>query len=224
MKRFTSLWLFALTLLAQPNPPSVRASGEGTVSAQPDLVRLSLTITTTANTAQEAADQNATAVQAVTSRVKALLGTNGETRTTGYSVNPNYRSIPTGGQALTGFSASNTLEATAFDLNLAGKIVDAAVQSGATSVGGLRFGLKESEPQRREALKRATQVAKANANAIAEGLGIRLGSILAANEGFTVSLFNPSDARASLAGAATTFENGLVEVRATVTLEIAIVQ
>lgn len=224
MKRLLALSLLALSLIAQNRPPSVRANGEGVVSAQPDVVRISLTIMTMANTASEAADQNATISQAVTARVKGLVGTNGEMRTTGYSVNPNYRSNPTGGNTLTGFSASNTLEVTAFDLNLAGRIIDAGVQAGATSVSGLRFGLRDSTPQRREALKLATQVARADATAIAEGLGVRLGAILAADEGSTVSFFNPADARASVGAMATTFDTGLVEVRATVSLEIAIFQ
>ena len=224
MRSLALLLILTSSLLQAQRTPSVRASGEGVVAAVPDLVRISLTISTPAATAQEATDQNATTSLAVTNRVKALIGTSGETRTVSYSVNPNYRSNPTGGQTLIGFTASNTLEVTAYDLNLAGKIVDGAVQAGATSIGGLRFGLKDSDPQRRDALKRATQVARANATAIAEGLNVRLGAILAADEGSTVSIFNPTDARAGVAATATTFDTGLVEVRATVTLEIAILQ
>jgi uncharacterized protein YggE len=224
MLRYASFLLVTFSLVAQ-RAPSVRASGEGVVSAVPDLVKVNLTITTQANTAQEASDQNATTSQAVTTRVKALIGNNGDVKTISYSVNPNYRTIPTGGQALTGFFASNTLEVTAHDLNLAGRIVDAATQAGATSVSGLRFGLKDSEPQRRDALKRATQIARTSANAIAEGLSVRLGNIIAADEGSSVNVYNPTDLRAGAGTAtATNFDTGLVEVRATVTLEIAILQ
>jgi uncharacterized protein YggE len=226
MLRIAALFLITLTLHAQ-RTPSIRATGEGVVSAVPDLVKVSLTITTQANTAQEAADQNATTSQAVNTRVKALIGTNGDVKTVAYSVNPSYRTVPNGGQALTGFFASNTLEVTSYDLNLAGRIVDAATQAGASSVSGLRFGLKDSEPQRREALKRATQTARASATAIAEGLSVRLGNILAADEGVSYSP-SPIDFRSGGAGAtvpsATTFDTGLVEVRATVTLELAILQ
>jgi len=222
MLRLAPFAFVALGLAAQ-STPSVRASGEGVVSAQPDLVRVNLTIATQASTAQEAADQNATASQSVNTRIKALIGTNGEVKTVAYSVNPTYRSNGTS-QTLVGYLASNTLEVAAYDLNLAGRIVDAATQAGATSVSGLRFGLRDSEPQRREALKRATQVARASATAIAEGLNVRLGSILAAVEGYSVSPLNTDLRAASGATAATTFDTGLVEVRATVTLEIAIVQ
>lgn len=222
MLRLAPFAFVALSLAAQ-STPSVRASGEGVVSAQPDLVRVNLTIATQASTAQEAADQNATASQSVNTRIKALIGTNGEVKTVAYSVNPTYRSNGTS-QTLVGYLASNTLEVTAYDLNLAGRIVDAATQAGATSVSGLRFGLRDSEPQRREALKRATQVARASATAIAEGLNVRLGSILAAVEGYSVSPLTTDLRAASGATAATTFDTGLVEVRATVTLEIAIVQ
>jgi len=221
MLRLAAFVFVALSLAAQ-STPSVRASGEGVVSAQPDLVRVNLTIATQASTAQEAADQNATASQSVNTRIKALIGTNGEVKTVAYSVNPTYRSNGTS-QTLVGYLASNTLEVAAYDLNLAGRIVDAATQAGATSVSGLRFGLRDSEPQRREALKRATQIARASATAIAEGLNVRLGSILAAVEGYAVSPLT-TDFRAAGAAAATTFDTSLVEVRATVTLEIAIVQ
>ncbi|MBY0507503.1 MAG: SIMPL domain-containing protein [Bryobacteraceae bacterium] len=222
MMRFFLLSLLALSLPGQTTAASVRAGGEGVVAAQPDVVRISLTVSNMANTAQEAADQNATIVQAVTTRVRSLLGTNGETRTTSYSVSATYRSNPTGGNTLIGFTASNTLEATAFDINLAGRIIDAAVQAGATSVGGLRFGLRDSEPQRREALKRAAQAARVNAAAIAEGLNLRLGAVLAANESSTITSFNPADSRAGGFATATTFDTGLVEVRASVTLEVAL--
>ncbi len=221
MLRLAAFVFVALSLAAQ-STPSVRASGEGVVSAQPDLVRVNLTIATQASTAQEAADQNATASQSVNTRIKALIGTNGEVKTVAYSVNPTYRSNGTS-QTLVGYIASNTLEVTAFDLNLAGRLVDAATQAGATSVSGLRFGLRDSEPQRREALRRATQVARASATAIAEGLNVRLGNILAAVEGYAVSPLT-TDFRAAGGAASTTFDTGLVEVRATVTLEIAIVQ
>ena len=225
MRRLVLLLLLIGSLLQAQRTPSVRATGEGVVAAMPELVRINLTISTPANTAQEATDQNATTSLAVSNRVKALIGTSGEIRTVSYSVIPNYRTTPPLNiQTLIGFTANNTLEVTAYDLNLAGKIVDAAVQAGATSVGGLRFGLKDSDPQRRDALKRATQAARANATAIAEGLSVRLGSILAAAEGSSASVFNPTDARAGIAATATTFDTGLVEVRATVTLEIAIIQ
>ena len=224
MRSLALLLLVTGSLLQAQRTPSVRASGEGVVAAMPELVRINLTISTPANTAQEATDQNATTSLAVSNRVKALIGTSGEIRTVSYSVIPNYRTTPPNIQTLIGFTANNTLEVTAYDLNLAGKIVDAAVQAGATSISGLRFGLKDSDPQRRDALKRATQAARANATAIAEGLSVRLGSILAAAEGSSASVFNPTDARAGIAATATTFDTGLVEVRATVTLEIAIIQ
>lgn len=224
MRRLVLLLLLTGSLLHAQRTPSVRATGEGVVAAMPELVRINLTISTPANTAQEATDQNATTSLAVSNRVKALIGTSGEIRTVSYSVIPNYRTTPPNIQTLIGFTANNTLEVTAYDLNLAGKIVDAAVQAGATSISGLRFGLKDSDPQRRDALKRATQAARANATAIAEGLSVRLGSILAAAEGSSASVFNPTDARAGIAATATTFDTGLVEVRATVTLEIAIIQ
>jgi hypothetical protein len=155
-----------------------------------------------------------------------VVGTAGELKTVGYSVTPNYK-YPQGGgtPTLTGYTANNTVEVTTGDLSLGGKLIDSAVQAGATNVNSLRFALKDSEPARAEALRLATLQAKRHAEAIATGLTARLGYVIAAAEGGAVRTVNV-DTRTLASGAGATptpVETGMVDVYATVTLEIELI-
>lgn len=222
------LALAAVSASAQfgPRRSSVSASGDASVSVKPDQLKLNAGVTTTAPTAQEASDQNAAQVTLVINALKRVAGTTGELKTVGYSVTPNYK-YPQGGgtPTLTGYTANNTVEVTTGDLSLGGKLIDSAVQAGATNVNSLRFALKDSEPARVEALRLATMMAKRHAEAIATGLGARLGYVIAAAEGGTVRTVNLDTRALAAAGGATPtpVETGMVDVYATVTLEIELI-
>jgi uncharacterized protein YggE len=222
------LALAAVSASAQfaPRRSSVTASGDASVAMKPDQLKLNAGVTTQAPTAQEASDQNAAQVILVIAALKKVAGPAGELKTVGYSVTPNYR-YPQGGgtPALTGYTANNTVEVATGDLSLAGKLIDSAVQAGATNVSGLRFALKDSEPARVEALRLATMQAKRHAEAIATGLGARLGYVIAAAEGGAVRIVNVDTRALAASGGATPtpVETGMVDVYATVTLEIELI-
>src|SRR6266851_7838752 len=105
----------------------IRAAGEGVVAVTPDQVKVTLGVTTQAANAQDASSQNATQVAAVIDKLKQAFGTTIDIRTLYYSLSPNYN-YPGGGgtPVLTGYTASNTVEVTATDLTIAGKIIDTA--------------------------------------------------------------------------------------------------
>ena len=63
-----------------------------------------------------------------------------------------------------------------------GEILDLAVGSGATSVSGVRFDLKDRAAAEREALKRAVADARARADAAAAGAGVKVDRVLRIEE------------------------------------------
>jgi uncharacterized protein len=74
---FASLAFFTHALWAQgaQSPRhAVGASGTATVSAKPDQAKLDIGVVTQAATAQDAAAQNATQVDAVLAQLRAILG------------------------------------------------------------------------------------------------------------------------------------------------------
>ncbi len=202
--------------------PFIRSLGEGSVSVQPDLAKVNIGVVTIAATAQDASTQNAAKVAAVLGQLRQVLGVAGDIRTISYSVNANY-TYPNGAPpVLVNYTASNTVEVTTTDLANIGKVIDAGAQAGANTIQGLQFSLKDEQPARSQALKLATQQARAHADAIAAGVNGRTGAVLAAEEGGSVSI---TPVR-SLAPAATPTPvlPGTVEVRGNVTLEVELIQ
>jgi hypothetical protein len=210
------LLLSPFTLYAQA-PRTVRAVGEAVVSVRPDQVKIQIGVVSQAATAQEAAAQNSTQVEAVLAQLRAVLGVSADIRTIAYSVTPNYRYAQGAPPVLTGYTVSNTVEVTSADLAIVGRVIDAATQAGANNVQSLRFGLKDPEPVRAQALAAAARQARAHAEAIASGLSARIGAVLSAEEGAVISIRVP-DARETTA-TQTPIEAGQVEVRATVTIQ-----
>lgn len=205
-------------LLAQ-TPPSVRATGTATVHAQPDKAELNVGVVTQAATAQAAADQNATSTTAMLSALKAVLGANGTIHTVGYSISPRYSN--TNPSVITGYIVSNTVQVNTVNLNRVGPLIDAANRAGANNVGGITFGLQDPDPVLQQALGKATKTAMAHASAIAQGLGMKAGAVLSAQEGSTIT---PMRGEFAAAARATPIETGTVGVSATVTVRVALTQ
>jgi uncharacterized protein YggE len=108
--------------------------GTASITIKPDQTRISVGVTTTAATAQEAAARNASQVDAVIKALTALIGSKGSIKTTSYSINPVYRTTPGQTQAqLVGYSANNTIEVSVNDLTIIGQVIDTGVQAGATT-------------------------------------------------------------------------------------------
>ncbi len=225
MKRILlSTVLFTIAAFAQR--PFVRATGEGVVSFIPDLVSLTISVQNSGATAQEAGDANARQTTAVIAAVKQVIGGTGEVKTIGYSITPQYRYPQNADPVLTGYRAVNSIQAKSSDLNLAGRIIDAASGAGATTVGGLGFALKDSNPARREALRLATAQARLSVEAMAAGISGKIGAVVSIEEGFAQRVVG-TDGRAAggvAATAPTPIEAGMLEVRATVTLEAELFQ
>jgi uncharacterized protein YggE len=218
------LCLESVGLWAQPLTRNsfVRAFGQSTVSVKPDLARVEFSVVTQASTAQDASSQNATRTSNVLSQLQTLLGPNADIQTVGYSMSPNYNYPPGGGTpTLVGYTVSNTVRVTTTDLSITGKIIDTGVQAGANQVSGLQFGLKDDQPVRAQALRLATAQAKAHADAMAAGAGLHSGGFRSIEEGIAVQ---SGTLPAAGAGATTTpIVTGLVDISATVTIEVDLV-
>jgi uncharacterized protein YggE len=203
---------------------SIPASGDGSVAVRPDAARVTVSVVNQAATGAEAASQNATVATAVIEAIRRLLGANADVKTVSYNLTPVYSNPRNGSAAqIVGFMALNSVEAIAADPNLAGRVIDTAVAAGATRIEGIRLFLQDDDASRAQALRLASQRARVKADAIALGLGVRLGQMLYAQEG--VSSLPPAGSD-RIGGALTTVptpvEVGTLEVRATVTVDIEI--
>lgn len=227
--------LAGLPLFPQPAPvdtaaqakPYLQATGEATISATPDQAVIEFGVVTQNANAADAAAQNAKQTDAALAEVRKLVGAGDQVKTTGYSVQPNYQTPkPGSAPAIAGYIATNTVQVTLNNLTLVGRIIDAALHSGVNNVQRLQFGLKNPQTAQSQALKQAAIRAKANAEAMAEGLGVRIIRVLSAEEAGQ-SFPVPLDSFARLTRAApapTEIEPGTIDVHVAVVLRAEISQ
>lgn len=204
-------------------PPSVTASGEAVITVEPDQAQIDIGVVTQARNAPDAAKENADKLARVIAEIKKLLGKGDEVKTASYSLNPNYR-YPQGGKPeLTGYTATNILRIKTNTLENAGKLIDAAMQSGANNINRLLFTLKDEQSAQLQALRIASQKAKAKADEIANALGLKIVKVLSITEGdrgvrpIPVPQLRGAQMEA-MAPAPTPVEAGTIEVRSSVTL------
>ena len=222
LRLLVCLPLLAGALLAQTSPGAIQAVGSATISVDPDQAQLAVGVVTQGATAQDAGQQNASLTTTVLNALKGVLGTAGTIQTIGYSISPRYSTTQGQTSAIIGYTASNTVEVTSFDLSLIGRLIDTANQAGANSVGNLSFSLQNPEPVMEQALGQAAKQAQAHTNAIATGLGAKTGVVLSAQEGATVT---PIVIAGALAAAPPTpIQTGTVSVTASVTISVQLIQ
>lgn len=207
-----------------PAQPLIRATGSGVIQVKPDQARVDIGVVTQAKTAQDAASQNATQLTAALAKLKSAAGTNAEVKTSGYSLQPVYSYPPGGKPTIDGYRATNSVQVTTSDLAAIGKLIDVATQGGANEVERLQFTLRDQTAARSEALKKAVAEARSNAEAMAAGMGMKIGKLISLEES-GIPPIQPIFAmagRAQLAGAPTPVESNTIEVRANVTLTVAV--
>lgn len=202
---------------------TIQATGNASISVNPDQASIDVSVMTQGATAQQAAQQNASQTNNVIGALKQVLGSSGTVQTVSYSVYPNYSTTPGQTSQITGYTVNNTVRATTTDLSLPGPLIDAANQAGAGSVGNLSFGLQNPEPYQEQALTAAAKQAQAHAAAIAAGLGVKAGGIVSAQEGSSETIPVVMTGTAA-AGTSTPIKSGLVTVSATVTITVQLTQ
>jgi len=215
--------VYAQPALDRPRPPSITVNGEATIAAEPDQAQIDIGVTTQARTAPDASRENAERLARVLAEVKKLLSKSDEVKTSGYSLNPQYR-YPQGGKPeIVGYTANNIVRIKTAKLDDVGKLIDAAMQAGANNINRLMFTLKDEEAARLDALRQASVKAKAKAEAIAASLGLKILRISSVTEG--ERSFQPIFRQAPMARgealaaqAPTPVEPGTVDVRSTVSL------
>jgi uncharacterized protein YggE len=209
--------------------PYIQATGEATVSAKPDQALIEIGVVTQGATASAVAAQNAKQTDAVLAELRGLLSGSNQLKTTSYSVRPNFQyAKPGAAAAIAGYIATNIVEVTLDDLAQVSKVIDSATQSGANHIQKLQFRLKNTRVVRGQALREAAEQAKASAEAIASGLGLKVMRVLSAEEalpeeGFAMhKMASPPPSPGTTP--ATPVEVGMIEVDATVILRVEIGQ
>ena len=189
MKRFSfgSLACAAVLALALVLPtstasaeeaPTLTMNGIGVARIAPDVAEITLGVVTEAKDAAKAHADNAAQATRVQNAVKALGIAERDIQTTRYDFSPIYDVKDNGRSVTTGYTVTNSVVVKVRNLDNVGKVIDAALASGANRVDSLEFSASDPSAAKNAALADAARDARNKADAVAKALGVRIVRIL----------------------------------------------
>jgi uncharacterized protein YggE len=221
-----SVLLSSTSLLAQTaasEPPQIIVTGEGVIKATPDQAWITIGAESRSKISKDAQQHNAEAMTAVQQKLAAFGIPKDAIKTIAIELQLEF-DYADGKQTPRGYVARNTIEVRVDDLAKVGDVLDAVVASGATTINGLRFDVKQREQLATAALQAAVKQAIGKAQALAAGAGravdriIRIEESSAGIEPPRPMLMERSFAKAD---ASTPVAAGELEIRAQVRVIVA---
>ncbi len=185
----TSLAMLALISAAPASRAAeetarITVTGEGMVSAAPDMAIINIGVLKNAATARQALDEANKALSDAISGLKAKGIEARDLQTSGFSVSPQFDYSGKNGTApkLTGYQVSNMLTVRVRDIAALGDVLNDSVTNGINSGGSLSFANSKEKDLVAEARKAAVVDAIAKAKALTEAAGVSAGDILSISE------------------------------------------
>lgn len=227
--------LFSFTKIFGPIPFSVNSvtttksdtfqvSGEGKVSAIPDVAIVNAGISVNGTTVKLAQDQMNTVINKVSEAIKKLGVDSKDIKTTNYNINPDYDYFGNT-QRIKGYSASTNLSIKVRAVDKANDVIDQATANGANQIGGISFDIDDKTKLENEARQKAVAVAKSKAENAAKIAGFKLGRIINYSENQSgypgpIPMMARVDMKAQ--GSSTEVQPGSTDITVTVTLSYGI--
>jgi len=166
-------------------PAQVSATGNSELDIMPDKAIVRIKVETKEKTAELAQNKNSEIMTNVQSALKRAGLSSDDIETDNYNLHEwtEWDSI-TRKSVRKGYRLYHTIKFTTDDLDKVGELITIAVDAGADGVENVQFDLSDEKQAevKKEALQQASQNAKEKAQAVADGLGVRLGDILKIQE------------------------------------------
>lgn len=161
--------------------PVVVVAGEGLVQVSPDRAWVTISAESRASSPRDAQRRNTDAMTPVLDKMRGAKIPADAIRTVAYDLQPEWEMV--GNKRVSrGYLARNTIEVRIDAVDRVGDILEMAVGSGATSVGGVRFDLKDRPGVERQAMRLAVADARAKADAAAAGAGVSVARVIRVEE------------------------------------------
>lgn len=224
---------FDITSVTTSKSDAFSVTGEGKVEAKPDSAIVRLGVVAKANTEEAAKNLLNTNINKVISSIKALGIAEDKIKTENFNIYPEYgdlRPLPvdqsiSDQNRISGYTANTNISVTVDTAELANRIIDAGVSSGANQVGGVDFQVKDKNAALNQAREMAVKDARKKAEDAARIAGFKLGKIINYSEGQNGDYPRPLAMAADKAqggSAPTDVQPGTNEIAVTVTLSYEI--
>ena len=177
------LTMLAGTAAAQTHTPGrydfpvVVTQGEAEVKRAADRAWVNVVAESRARDPKEAQRATIEAMNTVQQKLRSLSLGSDAIRTLSVELRPEF-DYANNRQTLRGYVARNVIEVKVDEIGKIGDVISASIGSGATTVGGLRFDIKDRETAERDALRLAVENARARAEAAARGADLRVERIV----------------------------------------------
>ena len=191
MKKLLALLLACALLLpclalaespAAASGATITVTGSASVTLKADYARISVGVSTSAKTVEEATQQNSATIFAVIEALKTAGVQEDDIATSNYSVHAEYDYSSFGGQKLTGYNVTNQLTVIIRDMEHIGATLDKATAAGANNIYNIEFLSTQADAAQDEATAYAVQDAMRRAKLLADAADLTLGSIVSISD------------------------------------------
>jgi len=169
----------------QPYARTITVSGEGKISAKPDIARISLSVVSKGATVKVVTTDNNTKMNLVLAAVKGLGIDPKDITTSQYNLYPEYdygTITRSGTNKIIGYNLTQEVSIKVRDLQKVDEILDGGIKAGANQVGSLSFEIDDTGPVKKQAREMAFQKAREKAQEMSEQAGVRLGRVVTFSE------------------------------------------
>jgi uncharacterized protein YggE len=159
---------------------TISVTGEAREYNTPDTALMTLGVETTGKTVSETVAENNKRSEGVVSALKSLISpaAGDSIKTSSYAIQPVYEYDNVKKKSiLTGYRVLNQVTVRTKKIEIAGKIIDNAIQSGANQVQSISFMLSEEKEYCEGVLRKAAEGAKREAFFVARTLGTTISGI-----------------------------------------------
>jgi hypothetical protein len=168
--------------LAPEAQNAISVSGEGKVSAEPDMAEIIIGVESRAPTAKEAASQNSEDMNEVMAVLEGMGIAEEDIQTVDYSIRVEMDYRGDEGPKVVGYVVDNVVRVKVRDLDLVGDLLDQATDAGANNIYGITFTVEDPRPFQEQAREMAVAEARSKAGQLAEAADVRLGDLLSLSE------------------------------------------
>lgn len=183
-----------LNAIRHPNGQvaSITVTGEGEVTALPDIATITFTVRESAKTVPEAQKLVETKVAQALKDIGSLGVDKKDTKTLSYTINPKYEqqgqmyctaySCPPVKTVVTGYEVAQSVQVKVRTIDKSGDVIGAIGKANITEVSGPEFTVDDMDKAKADAKAIAIAKAQAKAKATAKSLHQGLGSVISFNE------------------------------------------
>jgi uncharacterized protein YggE len=158
---------------------ALNVTGKGTVKLEPDIVTINVGVQSRSPDAGEALKENTQKAQGIIDTLLDLGVENKDIQTRNFNIyqQEDTRNPEENTERNITYVVENTVAITVREIDSLGEILSKVVDEGANTINSIRFDLEDRETAMAEARKLAIADAKAQAEAIANTAGVKLGVI-----------------------------------------------